>query len=262
MIGPRRLLIVPAAGLGTRLGGGVPKAMALVAGKPMIQRVLEQHRGRVALAVPVVRPGMEGAIEAAAADAGMPARCIVQEQPTGMLDAILLAAGEVRRERPDCVWITWCDQVAVRAETLDALAAACADPGEVSLAFPTSTGPQPYIHFERDAQGRVTGLRQRREGDAMPAAGESDAGLFALSRRTYLEELPAFAAAFRDRGATGERNFLPFIPWLAARYPDAVRTFPCVEPIEAVGVNTPADLARVEAWLAARAGRGEAGSPS
>jgi hypothetical protein len=68
--------------------------MSLVAGKPMIQHVLERHRGRVALAVPVVRPGMEAEVEAVARAAGVPARCVLQERPTGMLDAIKTAKAD------------------------------------------------------------------------------------------------------------------------------------------------------------------------
>ena len=49
---------------------------------------------------------------------------------------------------------------------------------------------------------------------------------------------------------TGERNFLPFIPWLAGRKP--VVTFPCTDPMEALGINTPEDLQQVEAWLRSR----------
>lgn len=259
-LSPPRLLIVPAAGRGSRLGGTAPKALALVSGKPMIQHVLERHRGRVAVAVPVVRPGMEAAIEAVAREAGVEVRPVVQDRPSGMLDAILLAAGEVRAAGPACVWITWCDQVAIRPETLETLEQACTGADEITLAFPTSVGSDPYIHFERDAGGRITALRQRREGDPMPPVGESDAGLFALSRRTYLDLLPAFGASFRERAATGERNFLPFIPWLAARHPGAVRTYPCLDAIEALGVNTPGDLARVEAYLASRVPPGPSGS--
>jgi hypothetical protein len=49
---------------------------------------------------------------------------------------------------------------------------------------------------------------------------------------------------------TRERNFLPFIPWLARTH--AVVTFPCEHPMEAIGVNTPEDLARVERYLQQR----------
>ena len=253
---PSRVLNVPAAGQGTRLGGSRPKALTPVNGTPMIQHVLERHRGRVALAVAVVRPGLEGEIEAVGRDAGVPVRAVVQEQPTGMLDAILLAAAEVRRAGPDAVWITWCDQVAIRPATLDALEQACPGGEAIAFAFPTVVGPRPYIHFERDSGGRIVALRQRREGDVMPPVGESDAGLFAMSARTWREILPAFDEAFAERGALGERNFLPFIPWLEARHPGAVRTFPCQEPIEALGINTPGDLARIEADLSAAASAG------
>lgn len=245
-----RLLIVPAAGRGTRLGATRPKALAPVNGTPMIGHVFARHRGRVSLAIAVVQRGMEAEVERIGRDAGLTVRAVVQERPTGMLDAILLAAGEVRRAAPACVWITWCDQLAIRPGTLDALERACPGGDEPGLALPTLVGPRPYIHLERGGDGRIVGLRQRREGDAMPEVGESDAGLFALSRRTYLDLLPAFGASSGEPGATGERNFLPFIAWLEARHPGAVRTFPCLEPIEALGINTPEDLARIEADLA------------
>jgi hypothetical protein len=50
--------------------------------------------------------------------------------------------------------------------------------------------------------------------------------------------------------ATGERNFLPFVAWAAARAD--VTTFPCVGPEEAIGINTPQELALVETYLRAR----------
>jgi hypothetical protein len=93
-------------------------------------------------------------------------------------------------------------------------------------------------------------VAQRREGDALPEDGESDVGLFSLSREAFMEELPTFARQAAPGRRTGERNFLPFVSWMAAR--GALYTLPIAEPIEALGVNTPDDLARVEAELAAR----------
>ena len=84
----------------------------------------------------------------------------------------------------------------------------------------------------------------------MPAEGESDMGLFSLSRQAFERDLRAYARELTRGAATGERNFLPFIPWLAAR--DTVVTFPCTDPMEAVGVNTPDELQAVETWLRSR----------
>ena len=53
----------------------------------------------------------------------------------------------------------------------------------------------------------------------------------------------------RGRG-TGERNFVPFVPWLAQRA--EVVTFPCTDEREAVGINTPEELRMMEAWIGAR----------
>ena len=74
----------------------------------------------------------------------------------------------------------------------------------------------------------------------MPAAGEGDVGLFALAGPTYLDTLASWAAAAPRGTGSGERNFLPFIPWLAQRSP--VVTIPASNPMEAIGINTPADL--------------------
>lgn len=84
----------------------------------------------------------------------------------------------------------------------------------------------------------------------MPARGVSDMGLFSLSSHAAAIDLPAFAASATPDAGTGERNFLPFIPYAAARGP--VVTIAATEDIEAVGINTPGDLVRIAAHLAAR----------
>jgi len=116
--------------------------------------------------------------------------------------------------------------------------------------MPTNTGPMPYIHFVRASDGTITRVLHRREGDAMPPIGESDIGVFSLARDAYLGDLARYEAAAEPGTATRERNFLPFIPWLAATA--VVATFPCTDPIEALGINTPDDLARIEAHLRTR----------
>jgi len=114
--------------------------------------------------------------------------------------------------------------------------------------MPTAMRREPYIHLARDAGGRIVRVLHRREGDAMPDEGETDAGLFSLSRAALIDLLPQFAAAAPPDGATTrERNFLPFIPWLHARA--EVRTYPCVSWIESVGVNTLEDVALVAPHL-------------
>ena len=85
----------------------------------------------------------------------------------------------------------------------------------------------------------------------MPPVGESDMGLFSLSPEAFFKWLPRFGAEGVSRLATRERNFLPFIPWMAQRG-HRVLTFPCTNEMEALGINTPDDRLRIEQYLRER----------
>jgi len=245
-----RLLIVPAAGRGSRLSAAVPKLLVPVGGRPMIDRVLERYEGVVDQAIVVVSPAAEAAVRAHCSALRVPVQLAVQPRPTGMLDAILTPLEDVAALAPASVWVTWCDQVAIGDATVARLVGVTGESPAPDVALPTATMAQPYIHFVRDVEGRIIDVRQRREGDVMPETGETDCGLFALSQTACLEHLPAFARGQAAAGATGERNFLPFVPWMARL--GVVRTFPVGDAIEAVGINTPDDLRRIEAHLARR----------
>ena len=82
----------------------------------------------------------------------------------------------------------------------------------------------------------------------MPPIGESDMGLFSLSGDAYFNLLPQFGREVKLATATRERNFLPFVPWLVRRGHSVV-TFPSTNELEAIGINTPDDRRRLEAYL-------------
>jgi bifunctional UDP-N-acetylglucosamine pyrophosphorylase/glucosamine-1-phosphate N-acetyltransferase len=245
-----RLLIVPAAGLGTRLGGTRPKLLVPVAGVPMIDRLLALFAGVVDRAVVVVHPSCEREVQTHLDESVVPVTIVLQPHPTGMLDAILLAEPTVRGVEPDDVWITWCDQVAIHPATIRRLAELTSAHPDAALVMPTVSRRTPYIHLQRDGTGRIADILHRREGDAMPESGESDMGLFALPRASFAGLLPAYAREVAVGTTTGERNFLPFIAWASSGH-DVV-TFPAFDEMEAVGVNTPEELRVVEDYLAAR----------
>lgn len=246
------VLVIPAAGRGSRLGSDLPKALFPVAGRPMIDHLLDLYEPHVRRCVLVVAPEARAAISEHCRDHPLEVECRVQPEPTGMLDALLVPVARIRELRPAAVWVTWCDQVAVRPETVAALAAT-ADrarqdaAGPPHLVLPTVRQRPPYIHLVRDRSGEIVDVLHRREGDRMPPEGESDMGLFRLSRRAYAELLPAYATEAPVGAGTGERNFLPFIPWLARR--GRVVSFPASAEIEALGVNTPEDARRIERHL-------------
>ena len=212
----------------------------------MIDRVLDRHAAFVESIVIVVNPAHTSKVQQHLSQRHLDIRFVEQREPTGMLDAILLGASAVRQAKPDRVWITWCDQVGISEATVGMLAELDTDSPAVDVIMPVAQQLLPYIHFERAADGRLTGVRQRREGDDMPASGTSDAGLFSLSVDALERWLPDYAGTAARAIGTGERNFLPFLPWMAAR--GQVTTFE-IDAHEAQGINTPEDLAAAEERL-------------
>ena len=245
-----RLLIIPAAGLGSRLGASKPKPLVEVNGRPMLSHLEDLYRPFVDDIVVVANPASSADI----VEWGRHSKRIsVTEQlsPTGMLDAILLAAPFVRDKEPAEIWITWSDQVGVLpARSSGSRPRPPPRPGRPSRCRPSRACTRTSISSATPPDGSAASssaakaMRCRQEG-------ESDMGLFAMTRETFELDLPEYARDVPPGAATGERNFLPFIPWLAQR--TTVATFPCTDPMEAIGINTPDELRQVEAWLRSRA---------
>jgi molybdopterin-guanine dinucleotide biosynthesis protein A len=213
----------------------------------MIDHVIALYRPFVETFVVVVAPSFERQVRAHFAAQREDVAITIQEEPTGMLDAILVPLEHVERHEPDQVWVTWCDQIAVMPSTVRSTLEAFASKPAPALVMPTMQRSEPYIHFERDVDGRLVRVLQRREGAMMPPVGEGDIGLFAMTSEAYARRLPEFALEAQLGAGTGERNFLPFIPWLARRA--HVQTIPATDAMESIGINTPEELALVSQHL-------------
>lgn len=242
-----RLMIIPAAGLGTRLSPTIPKVLFPVNGTPMIDYLFKLYSEAVDCFILVLHPSFAPEVVRYCATYPLPIEYELQETPTGMLDAILLPTERVRRHRPRSVWITWCDQIAVRSQTVSKLVTLSEQDSQAALIFPTVLRTEPYIHITRDDQGEIIDILHKREGDVLPKVGESDMGLFSVSGEVYFELLSDFARDVAKGAITQERNFLSFIPWLRGRA--KVRTFPGRHETESVGINTVADLRLIENYL-------------
>jgi bifunctional N-acetylglucosamine-1-phosphate-uridyltransferase/glucosamine-1-phosphate-acetyltransferase GlmU-like protein len=216
----------------------------------MIDHLLDRYSGAVQRVILVVHPSFASDVKrhVDAIAPSLDVRYAEQPAPTGMLDAVLLASEAVQQERPERVWITWCDQVGVHPDTIATIGRLSRERPDTHAILPTCRQSPPYIHLERDAAGRIFAIRQRREGDEMPDVGESDMGLFSLSPDAYFNLLPRFGRQAQQAAATRERNFLPFLPWLV-RHGHDVLTFPSTNELESIGINTAEDRRRLEAYL-------------
>ena len=116
------------------------------------------------------------------------------------------------------------------------------------LTCPTVLRQNPYIHFERDAAGTIRGLLQAREGDQMPAQGESDTGFFCFKTSRLAELLRQNRSSPHSAGnKTGEFNLLPVIPVAAQQ--GVVLTPRLMRLEETQGINSSQDCQVVEEFL-------------
>ena len=245
-VDPRQwTVVIPAAGRGSRLSFHRPKILYPVAGRPILDWLLDFLLPNCARFVFVLSP--EGVPDVAPElEQRLPGRykIVVQETPTGMGDAVALALPAVRTPY---VAIIWGDQVALRRSSVEACLRLQQGPLAPDVTCPTVMRDQPYIHFERNAQGRITALLQAREGDAMPMRGESDTGFFCFRTPVLIRLLSDLRNVPAKGRGTGESNFLPVIP-LAAR--DGMILTPRLMSVEeTVGVNSPGDAAGLEEFL-------------
>ena len=244
--------VIPAAGRGTRLGSLRPKILYPLGGRAILDWLLDFLVPNCASLVFVLSP--EGAGEVTAAlEQRIPGRftIVMQETPTGMGDAVALALPHVRTRHAAVVWG---DQVALRRESVETCMRLHQGPLQPSVTCPTVLRANPYIHFDRDETGRLVGLKQAREGDAMPETGESDTGFFCFETtalRRLLDRLRVESGSVGN--ATREFNLLPIIPLAAQR--EVVLTPRAMRLEETVGVNTSEDAAIVEAYLRSSHGR-------
>ncbi len=244
--------VIPAAGRGTRLGFSRPKILYPLGGRVILDWLLDFLVPNCASLVFVLSP--EGAGEVTAAlEQRIPGRfaVVIQESPTGMGDAVALALPYVRTRH---VTVVWGDQVALRRESVETCMRLHQGPLQPSVTCPMVLRANPYIHFDRDERGWLAGLKQAREGDSMPAIGESDTGFFCFETTALSRLLDRLRAESGGVGtATREFNLLPVIPLAAQR--EVVLTPRVMRLEETVGVNTSEDAAMVEAYLGNSRGR-------
>jgi len=239
--------IIPAAGRGSRLGYDLPKILYPVAGRPVLHWLLDFLTPNCRQLV-FVLSSTGTAVVTEALDRLVAGRfqIVVQENPTGMGDAVALAMPAVTTPN---VAVVWGDQAALRRSSVEACIRLHAGPLKADVTCPTVLRPDPYIHFERDGgDGRICGIRQRREGDEMPREGESDTGFFCFRTEVLRQLLSQNDGMERSGRATRESNLLPIIPMASER------GFTVISPRimaleETVGINSRDDVAVVEAFL-------------
>jgi CTP:molybdopterin cytidylyltransferase MocA len=242
----RTMALIAAAGRGSRLGYHQPKLLYPIEGRPLVVWLTERLKDLVGRAAIVLSPDGQTAFEGASLDLDLPVATIIQSSPTGMADAILAAEPALcAADAPPTAVILWGDQIGVRRETVArALAVHARHPLRPVVTVPLAKVDAPYVHYEFDAHDRLIAVRQRREGDVLPDAGQADCGCFVVSSARVLPLLRRLRTSNLLEGPLSrEQNFLQALPFIAREAP--VVGVAGASLADTIGLNSSADLARL-----------------
>lgn len=227
--------VIPAAGHGTRLGGGLPKILTSLTETETVWSVL---RAKLAPLVDHIHLVLSPEGEKLFGEQSAKFSHSVQPAPTGMGDAIF--RGHAIWSNYDAILIVWGDQVFVSSDTLKRTLAALAVSGRQAV-LPVTRMTAPYVEYNFEGD-RLTRVLQTREGDTTTPNGYSDVGTFLLTTDGLEQRWQDYLTNATRGNHTGEINFLPFLPFLSAQGWN-VHPLEVADATEARGINTPDDLA-------------------
>lgn len=239
--------IIPAAGRGSRLGYDKPKIMYPIAGRPILDWLIDLLEPQCSKLIFVLSPSGVADIEPTLKKRlANRYEIAIQEEPKGMADAIYKAVPKV--DTPYTL-IIWGDQVAIRPTTLLSVVKAQQFNDATNMTLPIVEREVPYVHYATDDNGRFTHVLERREGADMPPVGQSDCGLFAFNTKQlqHIFDLEIKQGITYSQG-TKEWNFLPMLPKFDEGE-DSVVGIRLESLEETIGVNDKNDAAQLEAYL-------------
>jgi bifunctional UDP-N-acetylglucosamine pyrophosphorylase/glucosamine-1-phosphate N-acetyltransferase len=238
------VVLIMAAGLGTRMKSAKAKVLHEVAGRPMIGWVIDAARAAGARRVVAIL-GHQHETVAAALDARYGKGAIevaLQTEPRGTGHAIQCALPALAGESPDrVVVILTGDAPLLATERVAQLAAACAaSPAGMALLSTVPDRDMPYGRLVRDAAGVLQRIVEH--PDATPeqrAIKATNAGFYAVR----LGHLRADLETLRPDNKKGELYLTDLVARAAARGGATAIDAPFTE---VSGINDRVDLAAVE----------------
>ncbi len=238
--------VIPAAGKGTRLGYDKPKILYPIAGRPILDWLIDLLEPRCTKLIFSLSPqGVDHVLPHL--EQRLPGRFDVAVLDSrGMADSIFAAVTKVTT--PNTL-IIWGDQVAIRPTTLrHVMQIEQFTPG-AKLTLPLVQRESPYVHYASNEAGQFTHVQEKREGAAMPEVGESDCGLFACDTARLKEIFDQeIKKGITLSPATKEWNFLPMLPQFETG-DQSVTGLRLTSLEETIGVNDKNDAAILEEYL-------------
>jgi bifunctional UDP-N-acetylglucosamine pyrophosphorylase/glucosamine-1-phosphate N-acetyltransferase len=244
---PPLLVVVLAAGQGTRMKSALPKVMHKIAGRTMLGHVLgaAQALGADAVSV-VVGPGMDS-VRAEALMHAPGAKVFVQEQQRGTADAVLAAREAIAAHAGD-VLVLYADTPLLSAAVLEKLRARLDDGAGIAVLGFEAADPTGYGRLLVDDAGFLSAIREETDASAAERAVHlCNSGVMAFR----LRDLLGILSRIGNQNAKGE-YYLTDAVSLARAGGARAAVIACAEE-DVLGVNSRDQLAAAEAIFQRRA---------
>ena len=243
------VVVILAAGQGTRMRSATPKLLHPLCGRPVIAWPIAAARAAGARRVVVVG-GPDRALEPAIGNDDPALVLAVQQEPRGTADAVASAAEHIERDAP--VIVICGDVPLMTGEALRGLAQAHAEHhAAATMLTMILEDPSGYGRVVRGPDGAVERVVEtKKPGDATPAEleiREVNGGVYAFAGGDLLDAL----RQVRADNAQGELYLPDVLPILRAQ-DKVVAAHTVDDPALALGINDRGDLAKVRAVAQAR----------
>jgi bifunctional UDP-N-acetylglucosamine pyrophosphorylase/glucosamine-1-phosphate N-acetyltransferase len=234
------VVIILAAGAGKRMKSALPKVLQPLAGRPLLQHVLDAARTLQPAAIHVVYGHGGEAVRAAFAHEAV--SWVLQATQQGTGHALMQVLPQLRADQR--ALILYGDGPLITTQTLKALLQA-AGRDDLGLLTVNASNPEGYGRVLRNSRGRVQRIVEEKDATAKQRrVRECNTGVMTLP----VNRLTTWLARINNRNAQGE-YYLTDVIGLAVRDRVAVQPLIAADEQEVQGVNDRVQLAAAEsAW--------------
>ncbi len=244
--------IVLAAGKGTRMGSDLPKVMHPAAGQPLVKWVVQVVRDAGATEVVLVVGHMAELVQETFSHDRPACHCVLQRPQLGTGHAVDQARPlYVQHTLGEHCFVLCGDGPLIRAETLATLLARhLATGAAASLATSVIPDPSGYGRIQRDSQGRFQRIVEQKDTTAAQRMiGEINPSYYLFRTRDLFDALTRVT----NQNASGE-YYITDVFELLLKDGHHIEVVDAVPPEDVLSVNTPEQLAEVDAILRHRLG--------
>jgi bifunctional UDP-N-acetylglucosamine pyrophosphorylase/glucosamine-1-phosphate N-acetyltransferase len=234
------LVLIPAAGKGSRLGSSLPKLLTLVKGKPIISHILNSIDSLATEIQIIVSPTVFKDYGHKILKLDHRIKLLLQEIPKGMGDAIF--GNHKYWKHSEKIVLIWGDQILVQKKTLMRVITFLNNGSD--LVIPLCEVKTPYVQYKFDEEG-ILNISQQREGDVVDSVGYSDVGVFGFKTQDLKILWDAYSKVMKVGNLTKEVNFLPFLEFISTNKL-SVNYFKTDFSWECLGINTRSDILYAE----------------